>query len=273
MCFRSPKKGQSEQRRGSDAHSMHLRHQKKVKRNDLQYYSVIKPNWYTFTNLINQEMRRWPRITKKRPCFSKVPWFWPLPFSLTDTRSGRTSIFAWVSTMPDRAKIWQSVAHVKPNWNSGFKTIPENIWKPSKNPWKWLKVQIFFKAANQSAPPTTPSAVASFNIGLRWPPWLRGRQWESACQQSFEPWLVGWSLSVLHISKRRYTTNHQLAWCYYTIIIKAFCLYYNKSSLSHPINNFHLAHLRSQLHMHTASCSIAMLSFSQQLLRLLACSG
>lgn len=37
-----------------------------------------------------------PRMTKKLSVserFWKVPWFWPLPFSLTDTRSGRTSIF------------------------------------------------------------------------------------------------------------------------------------------------------------------------------------
>lgn len=47
MWFRSPKKGQSEQRRVSDAHSMHLRHKKKVKRNDLQYYSVIWPTFCT----------------------------------------------------------------------------------------------------------------------------------------------------------------------------------------------------------------------------------
>lgn len=141
-----------------------------------------------------------------------------------------------------------------------FHTYLKTIEKTHENGWKF---RFLLKAANQSAPPTTTSAVASFHIGLRWPPWLRGRR-ESACQQSFEPWLLLFPPPIT-----------SLPWCYYTVplLSRQFCLYYNKSSLSHPINNFHLAHLRSQLHMHTASCSIAMLSFSQQLLRLLACSG
>lgn len=270
MCFRSPKKGQSEERRVSDAHSMHLRHQKKVKRNDLQYYSVIKPNWYTFTNPINQEMRRWPRITKKTSLFLKgsmvlaaalfTHWqVWPhLNFRMSFNDAGPGE---------DMVKCCTRIT----NWNSGLKTIPENIWKPLKNPWKLLKVQIFVKSCKSIRSPNNDLSSCIFQFS-DWGGRPRGRQWESACQQSFEPWLLLFPMFCTSTNEDTPPIT-SLPWCYYTIVIKAFCLYHNRSSLSHPINNFHLAHLRSQLHMHTASCSIAMLSFSQQLLRLLACSG
>ena len=226
MCFRSPKRGQSEQRRGSDAHSMHLRHHKtKVKRNDLQYYSVIWPNWYTFTNPINQEMRRWPRITKKSKktslflkgsIFLAAAFFthwqvWPhLNFRMGFNDAGPgEDIMAKRCTRITQLKFW----------------IENNSWKHLKTIEKAVKMaegwkfRFFFKAANQSASPTTTSAVASFNIGLRWPPSgaVSGNQLASKA-------------SSLDCCLFCTSTNEDtppitsLPWCCYTIIIKAFCL-------------------------------------------------